>query len=1004
MADSVNPNTLKEHLQASGRQLVREVHSVFEQAYTERINGIKSIIRDTFEKPLSPEETELEILIRFYAKLRTWLDESSTVVSTVFPDDTLDSWNRHFGKIYNKQPEWITLDIPEEFWEKEDGETLIVGIGKSWKRTGRNIYRMRNAAGNSLRRLFKRKESPWQNAKRRLPVRRILEQAWVIPLKSTLLKEFFQFFRYRSQFITEVHTLTEQMMQPVEHPDANKTDTAVDDLKKYLDQKKEIFDKYLSDFDGRMNAFLGELNEGFDKIWEEAGTLKKPVRGYRQGRIEAKNRKLKRDFTDGRAAWELHVSATRENWLKDLELSTAQLRLQDYEQKVVEITGDRITQKLVPVFSNTLVRIRKSIDTLSDEENKPEELKGILLTEGRDLIKSLRQDLLPQMADTLVNAHLEQTVQSYQNRSKNIQEDLSEVHSIVREKEDTGLIPKVKIDEVPIKELVREEVLVRLQEGFSDAMTSLRPRLELVSRSISEIDQIVEYNIEAALQILRDREEEPREQAWPVLMDGLKRSESKLVTLNQELSDINESIRLNLDDITDTAVNRIGELKDNEEILKLKIRWARARAKDQMRQFRSNIWSGIKRLLPRVKAFGRFSASYLRTGVGRVKEITGLGGISEQSTEAISRHLIAFQDQVNRLPFVYRRLFRIEPITDDRLFSGRKDEIMALQKDFDLWKKGVRGAVAIIGERGSGKTTLINDIVRDIYAGYPVITIRFDQTNIDQSALFKTLRDRLNSGKSKSWDELYEALDPNTPVICVIENLHNLFLRKISGFGAIDEMMKFISRSRDRVYWVISSGLYGWQYLDKAQHISRNFSQVVKLHNLTPGEMQDLIMRRHRLSGYNLKVKAPENIDHNRKFKKLNAEQEKQDFLVDRLFRNLSEKSDGNIVVAMLFWLSSVTDIGSDFIEVDTDIELDNSFVHYLTTDELFALVVLIQHEILNPDEMAAVLRMDSADADLLLHQMNNRGYVRQLDVNYSVHPFFYRPIVRALSSRNMLH
>ncbi|HKI44382.1 MAG TPA: ATP-binding protein [Balneolales bacterium] len=1004
MTDSVNPDTLKEHLQAAGRQLVREVHTVFEQAYTERIKGIKRIIRDTFDKPLSSEETELEILIRFYAELRTWLDESSTVVSAVLPDDTMDSWNSHFGDIYDKQPEWITLDIPEEFWGKEDDENLFVGIGKSWRRTGRNIYHIRNGAGNSLRRLFKRKKNPWENAKRRLPVRRVTEQSWVIPFKSTLLEEFFQFFRYRSQFITEVHTLTEQMMEPVEHPASGKTGPAVDDLRKSLDRKKEILEKYLFDFDGRMDAFLGQLDEEFDKVWDEAGTLKRPARRFRKGRNEALSRKLKRDFTDGRSAWELHVSATRENWLKDLELSTAQLRLLDYKQKVVEITDDRINKKLIPVFNSALIRIRKSIDALSDEKNKPEELKGTLLTEGRDLIKSLRQDLLPQMADTLVNAHLEQTVQSYQGRSKNIQEDLSEVHSIVREKEDTGLIPKVKIDEVPIKELVREEVLVRLQSGFSDAMTSLRPRLELVSRSISEIDQIVEYNIEAALQILRDREEEPREQAWPVLMEGLERSESKLVTLNQELSDINESIRFNLDDITDTAVNRIGELKDNEEILKLKIRWARARAKDQMRQFRRNIWLEIKRLLPRVKALGRFSASYLRTGVGRVKEITGLGGISEQSTEAISRHLIEFQDQVNRLPFVYRRLFRIEPISDDRLFSGRKDEIMALQRDFDLWKKGVRGTVVIIGERGSGKTTLINDVVRDIYSGYPVITIRFDQTSIDPSVLFETIRDRLNAGKSKNWDELYEALDPNAPVICVIENLHNLFLRKIGGFNAIDEMMKFISRSRDRVYWVISSGLYGWQYLDKALHISRNFSQVITLHNLTPGEMQDLIMRRHRLSGYNLKVKPPENIEHNRKFKKLNTEQEKQDFLVDRLFRNLSEKSDGNIAVAMLFWLSSVRNIGSDFIEVDTDIELDNSFVHYLTTDELFALVVLIQHEVLNSDEMASVMRMETDNADLLLRQMSNRGYVRQLDVNYSVHPFFYRPVVRALSSRNMLH
>jgi len=488
-------------------------------------------------------------------------------------------------------------------------------------------------------------------------------------------------------------------------------------------------------------------------------------------------------------------------------------------------------------------------------------------------------------------------------------------------------------------------------------------------------------------------------------MDGLKRAESKLVSLNQELSEINESIRLNLDDITDTAVNRIDELKDNEEILKLKIRWARAKAKEQIRQFRRNAWNEVKRVVPRLRAIGRFSASHLKTGVSRVKEITGLGEISEQPSEAISRRLIEFQDQVKNMPFVYRRLFRIEPIvSDERLFAGRRTELQTLQKDFDLWKKGVPGAAAIIGERGSGKTTLINDVIKESYTGYSVVIINFVQTDIDPDVFFETLRMRLKVDKAGNWDELYEGLNPDAPVVCIIENMHNLFLRKIGGFGVIDDLMGFISKSRDRIYWVITSGLYGWQYLDKVLRVSRNFSQVIKLHNLDPDEMQEIIMRRHRLSGYNLRLKASDTVEHNRKFRKLNTEQEKQDYLTERLFRNLSEKSDGNIAVAMLLWLNAVTDVGTDYIEIEPDMELDNSFVRFLTTEELFALVVLIQHEVLNASEMAGVLRIDEHDADLLLRQMSNRGYVRKFEVNYSVHPFFYRPIVRSLSTRNMLH
>ena len=1005
MSDTVNPDTLKEHLAESSYQLGREVHAVFEKAFADRIKSIQGIIKRTFDKKSRPDETDLEAYVRFYAELRAWLDESSTMVSVVLPPDTLDQWTDHFSDIRKNIPEWLTLEIPEEFWKKQGGESAYIRFAKGWGRTGRSAYRYGRGIYNSARRIFKKAELPWQNAKREVPVQNVVEVAWELPAKSALLHEVFEFFRYRTRFISEVHELTEKVVDLGKKSGEDGPGKSVDDLRKYLEQQSQDLKSYLSDFDNRLDAKVKALAHDFDEIWNEAGTLKRPARGFRGRKGASHQKKLVHAFKEGRSAWEEHVLASRENWLKDLELSTAQLHLLDYEQKVVAITANRINKKLVPVFGSALNRIRRSIEILSDEKNRPDELKEQLLIEGRDLIKSLRQELLPQMTNALVNAHIEQTFQSYQNRARNIQDELSETHSIVREREDTGPIPQVKVDEVPIKELVREEVIERLQNSFAKAMTSLRPRLEMISRSISEIDQIVEYNIEAALQILRDREEEPQEQAWPVLMDGLKRAESKLVSLNQELSEINESIRLNLDDITDTAVNRIDELKDNEEILKLKIRWARAKAKEQIRQFRRNAWNEVKRVVPRLRAIGRFSASHLKTGVSRVKEITGLGEISEQPSEAISRRLIEFQDQVKNMPFVYRRLFRIEPIvSDERLFAGRRTELQTLQKDFDLWKKGVPGAAAIIGERGSGKTTLINDVIKESYTGYSVVTINFVQTDIDPDVFFETLRMRLKVDKAGNWDELYEGLNPDAPVVCIIENMHNLFLRKIGGFGVIDDLMGFISKSRDRIYWVITSGLYGWQYLDKVLRVSRNFSQVIKLHNLDPDEMQEIIMRRHRLSGYNLRLKASDTVEHNRKFRKLNTEQEKQDYLTERLFRNLSEKSDGNIAVAMLLWLNAVTDVGTDYIEIEPDMELDNSFVRFLTTEELFALVVLIQHEVLNASEMAGVLRIDEHDADLLLRQMSNRGYVRKFEVNYSVHPFFYRPIVRSLSTRNMLH
>ena len=64
--------------------------------------------------------------------------------------------------------------------------------------------------------------------------------------------------------------------------------------------------------------------------------------------------------------------------------------------------------------------------------------------------------------------------------------------------------------------------------------------------------------------------------------------------------------------------------------------------------------------------------------------------------------------QFKTLPFVYQRLFEIKPLEDKRFYFGRDLEMKELSKAFNNWQSGKFSPTVIVGEKGSGSTTLIN--------------------------------------------------------------------------------------------------------------------------------------------------------------------------------------------------------------------------------------------------------------------------------------------------------
>ena len=82
----------------------------------------------------------------------------------------------------------------------------------------------------------------------------------------------------------------------------------------------------------------------------------------------------------------------------------------------------------------------------------------------------------------------------------------------------------------------------------------------------------------------------------------------------------------------------------------------------------------------------------------------------------------------------------------------------------------------------------------------------------------------------------------------------------------------------------------------------------------------------------------------------------------------------------------------------------DYTFLFQLTPDDLFSLAAILQHGELSETDHARIFQQDASRSRLLLKKMRNSGILIEVEGRYRVHPLLYRPVVRALKSRNILH
>lgn len=358
------------------------------------------------------------------------------------------------------------------------------------------------------------------------------------------------------------------------------------------------------------------------------------------------------------------------------------------------------------------------------------------------------------------------------------------------------------------------------------------------------------------------------------------------------------------------------------------------------------------------------------------------------------------------VPDEYRRAFDVRPLWDEEFVLDRREITGRLCDEYRRFDDGGRqGSVALVGEAGIGKTTVLNQLVRHgSFSGPPMVYLSFCEKMIDQETMIRFLAEVFgicDEGEPLPGSEdLVERIRGLPRRTILLDGCQQLFLRHIRGFRAIDLLLEVVQLTDDCHFWVLTFNHFGWNFLNRVRPRGHYFGKVVTMKAWTEEEVRALVMGRDGMVDLSISfanmVVAQEGAD--------------QSYEVIRTsngyFRLLHEFARGNPTIAQVFWLRSLHLDRLGELQVGLFRRPPYQVLQDLGDPYLFTLAAIAQHGGLRAPEVGRIINTDVGQCATMMNflheekiiEINDRTGLAQLS------PLYFRTVLQQLSGSNFLY
>ncbi|QQS37779.1 MAG: hypothetical protein IPM56_07475 [Ignavibacteriales bacterium] len=945
-------------------------------------------------------------------KIVTAHEKIGNLISSIPQDEKAISIEQWYPVFFREVSEIISASqlIVSDYQDEDrfkllDGEGFLLKIRKRLKNVLYKISNLDRKIFNLLLKLFRKPlkpDRPWQHI---ILFRNLRKYFLYCEYSFSLIELKRNYFKLRSSLVKQMWQVYEGNEKVFFNETSTHLNENVEQQKKNLFVLNDSLQTQIKEYESSLSEFIDssikKLFEEYKLRYLQSGTIEFPSRRISDKSISKKTKQLSRSFARVNDGWANNFTALLDDWQLNNEIYVIRYKIVLQQQKLKAAITSRFESTILPVFETLITNIldlkksAESFNTVNDFQKNFPELKNKIKSEfaGKNVVHTIEK---------LYESDLTGIVSGFDGFIADSVDSIGDTRILVRTDDYTDEIKDSEMNKFSPKEILEYTAEPQYFTSSAKLKTEISTSIEKVQLELSEIDHIPDFALDSAL--IKLQSENDIEQALSTASEGFSRTIKKIQEIKERLKTQNISVLGNLDKSVNSFLAELLNLTVTEKIFNIRITLAKAKAIQKSTALKEKVVHSVNEAFPKVLNAVKNSFNFLSTHYKRIINVFGLAPSAKVIATEVSDYLAETQLAINRLPFVYQKLFENRALEDERFFIGREHEISRLNKAYKYWAEGKFAPSIIIGEKGCGATSLINIFMKDISPEVNIYRFSITEPVRDLKDMLRYFSKVLDNASFESADDLITYLNSTSKKnILIVENLQKLFLRKVNGFRVLKIFFEIISKTNKNTFWISTCTLYGWIYIDKTIHAPDYFGHVIHLDKLNEEQIINLVTKRHRVSGYDIEYEADENILKSKSFRKL-TDNEKQPYLLNKYFSGLNKFAQSNTSLALIYWLRSARNADSDLIKIGPPPELDYSFLNTLSTDKVFALYAMLIHDGLKIEDHSVIFDMPVASSNLLFILMHDDGIIVKHNELYTINPLLYRHVVGLLKSKNIIH
>ncbi len=368
------------------------------------------------------------------------------------------------------------------------------------------------------------------------------------------------------------------------------------------------------------------------------------------------------------------------------------------------------------------------------------------------------------------------------------------------------------------------------------------------------------------------------------------------------------------------------------------------------------------------------------------------GLIKEQNEYNIVNSLLDFNSSVSpkrkvieQLPFYYPQLFINTSSNYNEFWFGREKEVEQAEKSIERYFAGYKGAIAVTGEPGAGKSFFVNYICRNFNKD-DVFIIRPPETgSVNKIDFFASVQNATN--KKAKPENIFKELPKNSVVI--IDDIELWWEKTIGGSKLVEYIFELINKYNKKILFIVVSNEFVANAIYNLNDVSELFINFIKLQPQNAEVIKDIVLTRHKTGG----------LEFNYKNKSLSSLSE---IAIANLFLKYSKFTNGNINAVLKLWLANIISFNNNTIEIIIP-NIDTSLIDDIDIDNLVILHQFVLHKHLTISKLSRILRENKETVKYKLEFMLRSGLIEKHNNYYLINPFMAVYLIQLLKNRNII-